>query len=553
MKKLFYTFLLTSSVAAFQPAFSTSCPGDTVRYPQAKATSYLYDINFDGSGQQIQRVGQYYPAPQSLTISAVEFHAFNTSSTKAINFLVELYNAGADSLPVGNPIAFIKVTNVTKPLAIDYATSKLKASFNNPLTIANPYVVVISTAGAPNLIAGIVSSNFKIAKPDGKKERLAEVYYNNVWSKADDIQLQPGGAGTKIYNLDCDFMIFPVVSYVLDAKFGYTPKTVCYDTSTVVNFSDSSSAILKSKFYNQNVFFKNAQKSYSWSFNGALLQTTSNPFYKFSTAGLLPVSLTDTLKGWTDVCVSQKLVTFAVNLTNASSDVSICKGSSVILSAKGALSYTWSPTPVQIIGNGDAIKVIPTKTTVFKVIGAVGNCTKTDSVKVIVNPVPVLQMSSTSSSDNNGTSTVMAMGGTPSTSGYLYKWNNNTSLKTSTISNLASGLYKVLVTDSLACSTSDSVTVTSVITGLSESNSNAQYSIYPNPATSELWINFNNNGTDQPGNVTIVNAQGLPVIKSRYNGSGNQSINIGSLPAGSYMLMFDNGAGNILRKINKVD
>ena len=94
----------------------------------------------------------------------------------------------------------------------------------------------------------------------------------------------------------------------------------------------------------------------------------------------------------TDVngCVSSDALTvtvFANPPVAASADVAICNGESTIISANGAISYTWN----QGLGIGSSHTVSPTVTTMYSVIGTDGNgCTNTDNVTVTVNQLPIV-------------------------------------------------------------------------------------------------------------------------------------------------------------------
>jgi hypothetical protein len=66
-----------------------------------------------------------------------------------------------------------------------------------------------------------------------------------------------------------------------------------------------------------------------------------------------------------------------------------------------------------------------------------------------------------------------------------------------------------------------------------------EITLYPNPATSVLKINFE--GENSPGNeIRIINMYGITVMRFS-RGSNAQRINISSLPAGNYMLVMDSG------------
>jgi gliding motility-associated-like protein len=72
---------------------------------------------------------------------------------------------------------------------------------------------------------------------------------------------------------------------------------------------------------------------------------------------------------------------------------SVCKGQSAILTASGAVSYSWSPGVVLVNTAGDTVKSNSLTSVSYTVTGTGSNgCTQSLPVKVIVNPLPTLQI-----------------------------------------------------------------------------------------------------------------------------------------------------------------
>lgn len=69
----------------------------------------------------------------------------------------------------------------------------------------------------------------------------------------------------------------------------------------------------------------------------------------------------------------------------ASGGASICSGSSALLSATGAASYSWSPASGLSSTTGNSVTATPTTTTTYTVVGAVGGCTGVATVTVNVS------------------------------------------------------------------------------------------------------------------------------------------------------------------------
>jgi hypothetical protein len=72
----------------------------------------------------------------------------------------------------------------------------------------------------------------------------------------------------------------------------------------------------------------------------------------------------------------------AIMQTDAGEDKTICQGESTILSASGALIYTWID-----LANGANFTVNPNTTTTYYLKGKVGDITQIDSVTIFVNPI----------------------------------------------------------------------------------------------------------------------------------------------------------------------
>ncbi len=106
--------------------------------------------------------------------------------------------------------------------------------------------------------------------------------------------------------------------------------------------------------------------------------------------------------------------------------------------------------------NDSITDLLPGLVTVIVTDGS--NCSESGSIS-IGEPAPMsLTMSKTDLTcfgSNNGTAAVVVAGGNPP---YNYQW-NVPSISTDTIDNLSAGTYTVVVTDSLGCSATDSITV----------------------------------------------------------------------------------------------
>ncbi|HZV68562.1 MAG TPA: T9SS type A sorting domain-containing protein [Saprospiraceae bacterium] len=152
----------------------------------------------------------------------------------------------------------------------------------------------------------------------------------------------------------------------------------------------------------------------------------------------------------------------------------ICEGDTVVITAdiaggEAPFTFEWS-TPAGLVSGDSVNATIPGMYSL--VLSDITGCAATsDTLNIVVNPNPVVDL---------GTDTlivdlqVILDAGNP---GAAYLW--NTGDTTQTLEANESGLYSVIVTDSLGCSSSDSVYV-SIITSVSY-EIKKRIRVYPNP------------------------------------------------------------------------
>jgi hypothetical protein len=181
--------------------------------------------------------------------------------------------------------------------------------------------------------------------------------------------------------------------------------------------------------------------SYNWN-NG---QTTSS----FSNS---PLSTTVySLTGTTNGCTSSATYTQVVNsnpVLNVSSSPSVsCGGNPVFISVSGAVSYNWN--------NGQTASSFsnsPLSTTVYSLTGTTNGCTSSASYTQIVNPSPVLNVSSSPSVSCSGNLVFLSVSGAVS-----YSWNNGLTTPSFSASPFSTTVYTVTGTTG-SCSTIRSFT-----------------------------------------------------------------------------------------------
>lgn len=194
---------------------------------------------------------------------------------------------------------------------------------------------------------------------------------------------------------------------------------------------------------------------YLWSNGSNLSSITVNP-----PAGIHVYSVTVT-----DVTGCTASASFAVNVTaypvlTLSGDVTICSGENTVLTASGALTYTW--TPATGLDNPTSASPVasPTSTTTYTVTGANGNCTSTASLTVTVSPDVI---AAATADTTKGFPPLTVNFTNQSTGGSTYLWNfgdgNSSSFPDPQHTFTEPGVYNVqlIVTNSDGCT--DTITI----------------------------------------------------------------------------------------------
>ena len=159
-----------------------------------------------------------------------------------------------------------------------------------------------------------------------------------------------------------------------------SPQTICQGVSTSIG-----SAALSGN-------------TYSWtSIPGGFTSTAANPSVSPSTTTSYKLKQTISATG----CTTSDSVLITVNpipSATVGSATAICNGSSITLGASAVVgnTYTWTSNPSGYSSSVSNPSVSPSATTVYKLtekITATG-CSKSDSVKITVNPLPAANVGS---------------------------------------------------------------------------------------------------------------------------------------------------------------
>jgi hypothetical protein len=237
------------------------------------------------------------------------------------------------------------------------------------------------------------------------------------------------------------------------------------------------------------------------------------------------------------------IATFAV--TGSST---VCQGSTVnILASGSAANYVWSTGATT-----SSISVSPAVNTTYSVTGSTGLCFSTQTVGVIVNPLPPVGATVAKQTICRFEQAVITATGATS-----YSWAGVPSPVTTSVLSYGAGnngysnstsVFTVTGTDANGCS--KSVVVTQLVAtcigieNLNEEENSQLISVYPNPTSGEFSIK-----STLTMQVKVINNLGQVVKTINLSESTKQEINMGNLANGIYLIVGENEGKRISKKI----
>jgi gliding motility-associated-like protein len=364
---------------------------------------------------------------------------YSDCSNGQLNF--KLWNGGTFTL---YPTNIVLGTNTWYHVVAVYSSSQVKIYVNGSLITTQVTTAVPAISGVLNMGASLSGSSQYFT---GKLDDIG------IWSRALTLaeiqQLYTQGQTTYSWS--------PGNATTQSITVSPT-STTTYTCTTTVNGASCSDTIVvtvnplptvnagtdQSVCLNQPVTLSGSgATSYSW--NNSVINNT--PFTPTATT-------TYTVTG-TDAngCVNTDNVLVTIKplpATNAGLDQSICIGNQAIFNATGAFSYSWSN------GVANNVPFFPTTTANYIVTGTNTNgCTKTDTMTITVNALPIVNAGSDTSVCFGQSATLTATGAVS------YSWLPGIATTASiTVSPTVTTAYIVTGTNANACQGKDTVLVT---------------------------------------------------------------------------------------------
>ncbi|CAN5735621.1 hypothetical protein BH10BAC3_BH10BAC3_31100 [soil metagenome] len=279
-----------------------------------------------------------------------------------------------------------------------------------------------------------------------------------------------------------------------------TPFTLIVNALPVLSASASSSSVCSGTSLTVTAAPANLT-SYSWTSSpSASIAAVYNPTVTPTAATTYTVLGTNSngCTGTASVAVS---VIAGPTLSISPSSTTICDGNSVVLTASGGSTYSWSPATALSTTAGESVIASPTTTTTYTVTSQNSSgCPSVGTVTVTVSS-PVLAISPSAVTICSGTSTTLS-----ATAGFSsYSWVPATGLSSTTTSSVtatptATTTYSVIGTTAAGCVVKASSTVTISPAPINTATSVSNYYTFCSTGTSSF--NFPVNVTTSVTSMT---------------------------------------------------
>jgi gliding motility-associated-like protein len=253
---------------------------------------------------------------------------------------------------------------------------------------------------------------------------------------------------------------------------------------------------------NSTTLSANGASSYTWlpmNLSGAVITTTPTGPATYTVIGLAA-------SGCSNTATVAVILVSPPTLSITPSSTVLCVGASVSLTASGAINYTWLP------GNQNTASVVesPGITSTYTVLGNSGGCVGSQTIQILVNPLPAVTASISSAAVCAGSSVSLSSGGALS-----YTWSpiNATGSSVSDTPTL-SLTYTVTGQDANTCF--NTATVGVVVNPNPTLTASASPTAICEGATVSLSATGANTYTWSPGNLTGALVNDSPLANTTY-------------------------------------
>ena len=414
----------TLPVLTFNPVSTAVCIGDTVSLSVSGADSYVWTPSSTLNTASGSNVLSFPAADQVYTVTGTSADGCENTGTVSV-----IANVKPAPVIAGDPEYCAGTTTVleTTQLYDSYLWSNGETGAGANVTQADsPVTVTVTDANgcSQTSVAYIVTekevfvidSTIVICADESVMIHGVEQSTAGLYS----VTLPSANGCDSTSNITLVVNPLPLINAGID-------QFVCRDSSVVLTASGAPSIVWDHQVVNGVPFTPSATETY--------------------------------VATGTDVngCVNKDTVTVTVNnpvIVDAGPDQAICIGDTVTLAASPTnvgSAYTWTGT----VNNGTPFS--PVQTNQYTVTSVdVNGCISMDSVKVIVNPLPVIEAGQNIQGCENDQITLTASGAGV---GGTYVWTNNVVNGVAFTVSVGTTVYTVTGTDVNGCKNEDALTV----------------------------------------------------------------------------------------------
>lgn len=313
-----------------------NCGKDSVRYTAARATDVRIKKLRPTNPGRLYGLGQQFDANQPMVVHGFSFYANHEGLFKdSYPVTCRIFDKGGNNLPNGEPLAESTVHINKYEVDTNYSdTVRYTAIFDKPVEVFNDYILTIEYDSTVPIHIGV--SDWENNDGDGDLLAIGKIN-DTTWVTS---------ASVAVFNCegsacDMDVIIEPLIEFNLNANFEYDFECLDLDDQPV-EFHDLSSEILRSKMYNTIAFNTSFIQAYDWDFDdGSSVVNLLNPSHTFQGFGPFDVTLTVTMDGWTNDCISSQKHNVPVPPNGGFSYEQVTSQVTFIDSARNAEHYLW--------------------------------------------------------------------------------------------------------------------------------------------------------------------------------------------------------------------
>jgi hypothetical protein len=497
------------------------CFGSTVALTASGATGYTWT---PGSNPNTPSIVVSPPVPTTYTVNRTNGPCASTSTVFVLVYPLPLVNASAtpSQICAGTGVNFVVVGPVTQTVfPPGFTASNFTVFPNNSVT----YTVVGSNGNCTlSAVVPIVVNPSPV---------IAITSSTNTICEGQSVNLTANGTGPLTYTWQ-------------PSNSNNPTEVITPQTTTIVSLAATNSFSCVTTVNQLIVVDPVPDMSlissipFACEGQGATISVanpSSNVIYTWNTGPVGPsiqvnpivtttyfASGTNTLTG----CQNSNSITLSVFISTFSvvSPTAICKGTTATLTASGpATSYTWT-VPGAVVA--PSVAVTPLNNITYYVTGSNGSCSSTQTLPIIVNPLPNVTASVAKSQICKFEIATITGNGATS-----YSWSTGATTQVLTFTLGITTSYTLTGIDNNGCRKSTSVTqFVAICPGIGEGIvNNLVLNVYPNPNNGDFIIS-----TDVSMTVNIVNAMGQVLSTLHLTEDNENKVTVSDLPAGIYFI-----------------